>query len=84
MHVEAGGIHVHGPHREGKGPVGLLGYLQEECRHPHRIQAVQHPPHAVVVEEIRGDALPQEPPRGLALPEVAEEVERRGHKAQRI
>ena len=58
VHVDTTSFHVQGPHREGKGLVGLLGQLQEELRHPHRIQAVQHPPHAVVVEEVRRDTSP--------------------------
>ncbi len=72
--VKAGGVHVKSPHGKGKGSAGRFSHLHEQLGDPGRVQAVQHPPHAVVVEEVRGDALPQEPLRGLALPEVAEEV----------
>jgi len=62
--VEAGGGPLPGRQRPG-------GPLQEHLGD----QAVQHPAHAVVVEEVGGDALPQEQLGGLALEEAAEEVE---------
>jgi hypothetical protein len=72
VEVEAGG----GP-LPGERPGGPL---QE---HPGD-QAVQHPAHAVVVEEVGGDALPQEQLGGLALEEAAEEVEGGGDEAQGV
>ena len=84
VHVEAGGVHMQGLHREGEGLACPLGYLQEELRHPRLVEGVQHAAHTVIVEEPRGDALPQEPLRGLTFPIVAEEVEGGRHKAQGV
>ena len=57
--VEAGGVPVQGPHREGEGLACLFGHLQEKLRHPRLVEGVQHAAHAVVVEEAWGDALSQ-------------------------
>jgi len=76
--VEAGGVGVQGPYRRPGGP------LQEHLGDPGGVEGVQHPAHAVVVEEVGGDALPQEQLGGLALEEVAEEVEGGGDEAQGV
>jgi hypothetical protein len=82
--VEAGGVGVQGPYRKGKGPAGLPGHLQEHLGDPGGVEGVQHPAHAVVVEEVGGDAGTQEVLGGLALEEVAEEVEGGGDEAQGV
>ncbi len=82
--VKAGGVHVKSPHGKGKGSAGRFSHLHEQLGDPGRVQAVQHPAHAVVVQKFGGDAGPQEQLGGLALEEVAEEVEGRGDEAQGV
>ncbi|RIH78078.1 hypothetical protein Mhypo_01760 [Meiothermus hypogaeus] len=54
--VEAGGVHVQSPHGKGEGLSGRLGNPQEDLRDPGLEEVVQHPTHAVVVEELGGDS----------------------------
>ena len=82
--VEAGGVGVQGPYRDGKGPAGLPGYLQERLGDPGGVEGVRHLAHGVVVEEVGGDAGTQEVLGGLALEGVAEEVEGGGDEAQGV
>jgi len=82
--VEAGGVHVQSLYGKGKGLAGLPSHLQEHLGDPGGVEGVQHPAHAVVVEEVGGDAGTQEVLGGLALEEVAEEVEGGGDEAQGV
>jgi IS605 OrfB family transposase len=69
---------------KGKGLAGLPSHLQEHLGDPGGVEGVQHPAHAVVVEEVGGDAGTQEVLGGLALEGVAEEVEGGGDEAQGV
>ncbi len=68
----------------GHLPPHRLGDLQEHLRHPSLVQGVQHPAHAVIVQALRGDPRAQGVLGGLALEEVAKEVQGRGDEAQGV